>query len=314
MRNFLSIVLLLSVVLAGCGSGGSDSGSAPASPDSTVADAEATRVAAIYRYMQGLGSLMLANLTELDIGESRAGAQACTGGGSVTYSDTTTSPGADPSAAISFDDCVEAMGLINGTMDLRQFLIRLNEDGVGSFNVSWSADVVIAGYAMTFESNSGLVTRSPGGAVKVETFGGADLAMSLTAPSGASVLFSDVRIDIAYDPGTGLADFGGSNVRMRALSTSELGAKLLPTGLRAATTLATAACSIGAPVSGSFAYQRSFDQTATDVLASGTTHDGVLDLAVDPLPASYSFPGSAGQYAWSVLLESPDLTLPAEAP
>lgn len=308
-RNFF-LGALLSLLLTACGPGGVDE-SPSVGPGSSIADNEAARVGAIYRYMQGLGSLMLANLTEIDVGEARSGDQNCTDGGTVTYSDTTTSAGADPSAAISFSDCVEAVGVINGTMNLRQFLVRLNADGVGSFNVSWSADVVIDGYAMTFESNSGLVTRSSEGASKVETFGGADLAMTMTAPDGSSVLFSDVRIEVAYDPSTGLADFGGSNVRMRSLSTSELGAKLLATGLRAVTALAHAAYSIGAPVTGSLAYQRSFDQTAVDVTANGVTNSGLMELTVDALPQGYNFPGSAGQYAWSVLLESPDLTLPA---
>ena len=308
-------ILLFSLLLAACGGGGgTDSGTGSPDPRANLADAEAARAASVYRYMQGLGSLMLSNLTEVDIGERRAGSVACSGGGSAVYSDTTPTEGADPSASIQFVDCVEAIGRITGTMQVRQFLIRLNETGTGTFNVSWSANVVIDGFAMRYENSSGLTTLSPGGAVQIESFGGNDIALVLTAPNGQSVQFSDARINVAFDPSTGNANFGGSNVRSRSLSDGSLGVMLLPLDLRAPVAAGVAVRSIGAPVSGSFRYARSFGPTATDVIGSGVTNAGLLTLTIDPIGGQINFPGSAGQYAWSSLLAAPDLTLPNTAP
>lgn len=311
-----SFILLFTLLLAACGGGGtteSDTGGGT-DPRSNLADAEAARAAGVYRYMQGMGSLMLANLTEVDIGERRAGSVACSGGGSAVYTDTTPAPGADPSASIQFVDCVEAIGRLTGTMAIRQLLIRLNPEGFGTFNVSWSADVVIDGYGMRFESTSGLTTLSPGGAVAIESFGGNDLALVLTAPNGQSVQFSDARINVAFDPATGSANFGGSNVRSRALSDGTLGVMLLPSDLRAPVAAGVTVRSIGAPASGSFRYARSFGPTATDVIGTGVTNAGLLTLTIDPIGGQINFPGSAGQYAWTSILAAPDLTLPNTAP
>ena len=199
LRGGLAAILMLSVV--GCGGGGSQ-GAPPLS--STVADAEAARLATLYRYTQGLGSLMLTGLTEVDIGDSRAGTRACTAGGTVTYTDTTPNPAGDPEAMIAFDSCREATGLIQGTMQVKNLLVRLNADGSGTFNVIWSADVVIDGYSMSFESASGTVTRSATGSVQIDTFGGRDNALVLSAPDGRSLQFSDVRIVLAHSPGSGV--------------------------------------------------------------------------------------------------------------
>jgi hypothetical protein len=306
-------ILLFTLLLVACGGGGGTDNGSP-DPRSNLADAEAARSAAVYRYMQGLGSLMLANLNEVDIGERRAGSIACSGGGSAVYADTTPTEGADPSASIQFVDCVEAIGRVTGTMQVRQFLIRLNGEGTGTFNVSWSADVVIDGYAMRYENSSGLTTLSPGGAVAIESFGGNDIALVLTAPNGLSVQFSDARINVAFDPATGSANFGGSNVRSRALSDGNLGVMLLPSDLRAPVAAGVAVWSIGAPASASFSYARSFGPTATDVIGTGVTNAGLLTLTIDPIGGQINFPGSAGQYAWSSLLAAPDLTLPNTAP
>lgn len=308
----LIALAMLGLTLSACGgvSGGSDDGF----EDPTAANAEAARVAAIYRYLQGLGSVALANLAETHVGGTREGIVNCTSGGTATYADTTTSPGADPRSSITFDNCAEAIGIVSGTLTARSFLISLNESGVGSFNVSWQADVTVDGYGMRFESNTGLVTRSPGNVVRFESFGGADLSMVLTAPDGSSAQFSNVRFDLRYDPATGIVNVGGSDLQMRSLTSSDLNARLLPSDLRAPATAATAVISIGAPSTGSFVYRRSFDQTATDLEATGTTNNSVLDLVVDPLPPSFSFSGSAGQYAWSAILESTDLSLPPTHP
>ncbi len=306
-------ILLFTLLLAACGGGdGTDNGSPD--PRSNLADTEAARSAAVYRYMQGLGSLMLANLTEVDIGERRVGSVACSGGGSAVYADTTPTEGADPSASIQFVDCVEAIGRVTGTMQVRQFLIRLDGAGIGTFNVSWSANMVIDGYAMRYENSSGLTTLSPGGAVQIESFGGNDIALVLTAPNGQSVQFSDARINVAFDPATGHANFGGSNVRSRALSDGSLGVMLLPSDLRAPVAAGITVRSIGAPVSGSFSYARSFGPTATDVIGTGVTNAGLLTLTINPIGGQINFPGSAGQYAWASLLAVPDLTLPNTAP
>lgn len=306
-------ILLFTLLLVACGGGGGTDNGSP-DPRSNLADAEAARSAAVYRYMQGLGSLMLANLNEVDVGERRAGSIACSGGGSAVYADTTPTEGADPSASIQFVDCAEAIGRVTGTMQVRQFLIRLNDTGTGTFNVSWSADVVIDGYAMRYENSAGLTTLSPGGAVAIESFGGNDIALVLTAPNGQSVQFSDARINVAFDPATGSANFGGSNVRSRALSDGTLGVMLLPSDLRAPVAAGVAVRSIGVPTSGSFSYARSFGPTATDVIGTGVTNAGLLTLTIDPIGGQINFPGSAGQYVWSSLLAAPDLTLPNTAP
>lgn len=304
---------LLSALLVACGGGAADEADkAPADP--TVANAEAARIAAIYRYMQGLASIALSNLSEPHVGGTRNGTVSCSGGGSATYADTTPSPGADPRSSVSFDACVEPVGLVDGTLTLRSFLNGLNAQGVGTFNVEWQADVTVDGYGMRFESNTGLTTVSADGSVRIETFGGADPAMTLTAPNGSSVQFLNVRLDVQYDPATGIANFGGSDVHMRSLSDADRNARLMPSDLRAPATPGAAVISVGVPSTGSFVYRRSFDQTATDLAATGTTSSSVLNLTVDALPASYSFSGSAGQYAWTTIVESPDLSLPATAP
>lgn len=310
-RGGLVAILMLSVV--GCGGG---SGSDDASPlSSTVADAEAARLATLYRYTQGLGSLMLTGLTEVDIGTTRAGSRACSSGGTVTYTDTTPNPAGDPEAMISFDSCREAIGLIQGTMQVENLLIRLNADGSGTFNVVWSADVVIDGYTMSFESATGYVIRSATGSVQIETFGGKDNALRISAPDGRSVQFSDVRIELAHNPASGAVDFGGSDVQMRSPATADLNA-LLRTGNLSAPVISSASgvASIGIPQNGSLTYRRSFDATATDLAGSGTTSGGLLNLTIDSLPAKYGFPGSAGQYVWSSILANPAFSLPNAAP
>lgn len=303
---------LLALMLGACGGG--SGGSDDRFQDPTVANAEAARVAAIYRYLQGLGSIALANLSEPHVGGTREGVVNCTSGGTATYADTTPSPGADQRSSVTFNNCVEAVGIVSGTLTSRSLLISLNESGVGTFNVSWQADLTVDGYGMTFESNTGFVTRSPGNVVRFESFGGADIAMTLTAPDGSSAQFSNVRFDLRYDPATGITNVGGSDLQMRSLTDADLNTRFLPSDLCASTTAATAVASIGAPASGGFLYRRSFDPTATDLEATGTTSSGVLDLVVEALPPSFSFSGSAGQYAWTVILEDPDLSFPAMAP
>lgn len=308
---------LLSMVIAGCSGGegddggGSDPGPAPA--PSTAAEVEARRIGAIYRYMQGLGGLMLANLSEVDVGETRAGSQPCSGGGSVSYTDTSTSATADPSAAITFNNCVEEIGVVSGTMHVRNFLLRLDADGSGDFNVSWSVDVVVDGYAMRFENSSGRTTRFSDGSVRIESFGGSDLSNVMTAPNGQSVQFSDVRMDVQYAPSTGVSNLGGSNVRMRHVSEGNRTANLLPSDLRADTVEATGFFTIAAPNTGTVSYQRSFDPTGTDVRGNGVTRNGLLDLTIEPI-TNPSFSGSAGQYAWANLIANPELSLPATPP
>lgn len=58
MRYVLLAVMLFSAVVTGCNESGTDSASTPV-VSSNVADGEAARAAAIYRYVRGLGSLML---------------------------------------------------------------------------------------------------------------------------------------------------------------------------------------------------------------------------------------------------------------
>lgn len=310
-------VAVLSLAISACGGGdsadGAGSGAGPAPAPSTAAEAEARRIGAIYRYMQGLGGLMLANLSEVDVGQTRAGSQPCSGGGSVSYTDTSTSETADPSAAITFNNCREAIGLVTGTMNVRNFLLRLNGDGSGNFNVSWSVDVVVDGYAMRFENSSGRTTRFSDGSVRIESFGGSDLSNVMTATSGQSVQFSDVRMDVQYDPSTGLSNLGGSNVRMRHVSEGNRTATLLPSDLRADTVEATGFYTIAAPNTGTVSYQRSFDPTGTDVRGNGVTSNGLLDLTIEPI-TNPSFSGSAGQYAWTDLIANPELSLPGTPP
>lgn len=303
-------ILLLSA--AGCGGGGSDE-APPLS--STVADAEAARLATLYRYTQGLGSLMLTGLTEVDIGSSRAGSRACASGGTVTYTDTTPNPAGDPEAMIAFDNCREAIGLLQGTMQVKNLLVRLNADGSGTFNVSWSADVIVDGYSMSFESASGFVTRSATGAVQIDTFGGQDNALRISAPDGRSVQFSDVRIVLAHNPGSGVVDFGGTDVQMRSPTTADLNALLRTGNLSApASSGSSGVASIGLPQTGSLTYRRSFDETGADLSGSGTTSGGLLNLTIDSLPEKYQFPGSAGQYVWTNILANPGFSLPDAAP
>lgn len=307
--------MLVSLAISACGGGedGAGSGASPAPASSTAAEVEARRIGAIYRYMQGLGGLMLANLSEVDVGQTRAGSQPCSRGGTVSYTDTSTSATADPSAAITFDNCREAIGLVTGTMNVRNFLLRLNGDGSGNFNVSWSVDVVVDGYAMRFENSSGRTTRFSDGSLRIESFGGSDLSNVMTAPSGQSVQFSDVRMDVQYDPSTGLSNLGGSNVRMRHVSAGNRTATLLPSDLRANTTAATGFFTIAAPNTGTVSYQRSFDPTGTDVRGNGVTNTSLLDLTIEPI-TNPSFSGSAGQFAWIDLIANPELSLPGTPP
>lgn len=309
---FASCLLFLT---AACGGGSGGSGSTEAPPSSVVADAEAGRIAVLYRYTQGLGTLMLSHLTEVGVGSRRSGTRPCSAGGSVTYADTTPNPSGDPQSLISFNDCQETIGQIRGTLQVKHLLVRLNPDGSGSFNVSWTAAVSIDGYEMAFESASGFVTRTSSGAVQIETFGGRDNALRLTSPDGRSVQFSDARIRIDHDPSSGRANFGGTDVQMRSPSTADLNAVLLVDSLTtSAVTASSGLISLGTPQSGSFTYRRSFDATATDLTGTGTTSGGLLGLTIESLPQKYGFPGSAGQYAWSALLLDPEFSLPAGAP
>ena len=301
---------VMALCLAACGGGSESDG-----PSSAVADAEAARIGTLYRYAQSLGSVMLTGLTEVGVGNRRAGTRSCTFGGSVTYTDTTPNPAADPQATISFSGCQEAIGTIQGSMQVKNLLVRLNEEGAGTFNVAWSANLTVDGYSMSFESVSGTVIRSATGSVQIETYGAKDNALQLTAPDGRSVQFSDARIAVSHDPATGAANFGGSDVQMRSVSTADLNALLRTASLSApATAGASGVVSIGLPQSGSLNYRRSFDETATDLVGAGTTSGGLLNLTIDSLPAKYGFPGSAGQYVWSSLLANPGFSLPSAAP
>ena len=311
-RGILAAIVLFTTVA--CGGGGSESDDSTP-PSSLVADAEAGRIATLYRYTQGLGSLMLSTLTQVDIGESRAGTRACGSGGTVTYTDSTPNPAGDPEALITFDSCREAGGTIHGTLQVKNLIVRLNPDGSGTFNVIWSTNVIIDGYSMTFESASGFVTRSATGSVQVETFGGKDNALRLSAPDGRSVQFSDVRIALAYDPASGVVNFAGSDVQMRSVATSDLNALLRTDGLSApAGSSVSGVVSVGLPQSGSLSYRRSFDATGTDLAGAGTMVGGLLNLTIDSLPAKYHFPGSAGQYIWSSIMANPDFSLPTSSP
>lgn len=309
VRGVLPAVVLFTAAACGGGSGSDDS------PSSLVADAEAGRIATLYRYSQGLGSLMLSTLTQVDIGESRAGTRACGLGGTVTYTDTTPNPAGDPVALVTFDNCREAAGIIHGTLQVKNQIVRLNPDGSGTFNVIWSTNVTIDGYTLTFESASGYVIRSATGSVQIETFGGKDNALRLAAPDGRSVQFSNVRIVLAYDPASGVANFGGSDVQMRSVATSDLNAVLRTDSLSAPASNGTSGVvSIGLPQTGSLSYRRSFDATATDLAGNGSMVGGLLNLTIDSLPAKYGFPGSAGQYVWSSILANPEFSLPNASP
>ncbi len=315
MRTFM--VLLLSVatlVLGACGGGSDGQNSQGPKPSSTVADAEAARIAALYRYARVLGSIALANLTEVDIGERRAGTTACTGGGSVEYTDTTPTAGAAPEALIAFDRCVEDVGVIDGFVDVRQSLIRLQPDGFGDFNFSWNADLSVDGYDLSFVSVTGRTFLLPDGSLRVETRNGADNEAVLTAPNGQFVYLDDAKLNIGYDPSNGRVNFGTSVFRMVDPLDSNRGASVTFGDFLAPVTEAVSVFSIGTPISGGLTYVRSFDPTATDLEGRGATQNGLLDLTIDALPPSRSFAGDAGQYAWALILGSPLLTLPAGEP
>lgn len=313
MRTRFLVVVLLAQMLAACSGGSDNQGSGP-NPDSTVADGEAARVAAIYRYMQGMGSLMISNLTEVDIGETRAGITACSGGGSVTYTDTTSTADGDPTALIAFDDCVEAIGLVDGFIEVRQFLVRLQPSGFGDFNVGFNTDVTIDGYGMSFESVTGRTFLLPDGSIQIEVRNGADNAAVLTAPDGVFAYLDDAKINLLYSPSSDSVDFGASVIRIVDPQDSNLGARAIFGDFVAPVRDGSGLLSVGIPQSGGFTYDRSFDPTSTDLEGRGTTQNGLLDLTLDPLPPSRDFSGDAGQYSWQLILESPLLSLPAGEP
>lgn len=261
-----------------------------------------------------MGSVGLANLTEVDIGEKRAGTTACTGGGSVSYTDTTPAGATNPEALIAFAGCVEDVGVIDGFMEVRQFLIRLEPSGYGDFNVSWSADLSVDGYDFSFVSVAGRTFLLPDGSVRIETRNGADNDAVMTAPGGQFVYLDDAKINVVYSRNTGRVNFGTSVFRMVDPLDSNLGASVTFGDFLAPVAEAVGVFSIGTPISGGLTYVRSFDPTATDLEGRGATQNGLLDLTLDPLPASRDFDRDAGQYAWSLILDAPLLSLPAGEP
>lgn len=283
----------------------------------TVADEEAGRIGAVYRYTQGLAALMIPNLSVPNIGYLRAGppnswvSYPCPGGGSVAYlnDQPSTNPVAPPKSKISWSNCSEAIGTINGSMAAA----RGNATGAGGYNISWNANVTIDGYTHRFKSASSTVDPNAEGGKTLYSFGGADTEMVFATPSGELVMFTDAHIRLRHNPSTATLNLAGTDVRMRHVDSSDRLAKILANQLSVPAASGFSAYEVGAPTDGSFNYVRSFDATNIDVTGTGTAGTS-LSLTLNSLQPQYTFPGDSGIYSWSTIINSPNLTLPATAP
>lgn len=284
----------------------------------TVADQDAGRIGAIYRYTQGLAALMVPNLSVPNIGALRGGPfytnttqYNCPAGGTVTYRNDqpSTNPVAPPKSKITWANCHEAIGVINGTMSAA----RGNATSGGGYNISWTANVTIDGYTHRFKSSASTVDVNPDGTTSLYSFGGADTELVFSTPTSETVMFTDVFIHLRHDASAATLDLDGTDVRMRSVETSERRAALVSAYLSVPAASGFSAFDVGTPTIGSFGYVRSFDATAVDVIGSGAVSAN-LSLTLDPLPSPHTFGGDSGVYGWSGLIASPILALPASAP
>lgn len=284
----------------------------------TVADEEAGRIGAVYRYTQGLAALMLPNLSVPNIGVLRGGpgyndavTYQCPSGGSVTYRNDqpSSNPVSPPKSKITWSNCHEAIGVIDGTMSAA----RGNATASGGYNISWTANVTIDGYTHRFKSASSTVDPNPEGGKTLYSFGGADTEMVFATPSGELVMFTDAHIRLRHNPSTATLNLAGTDVRMRHVDSSDRLAKILANQLSVPAASGFSAYEVGAPTDSSFNYVRSFDATNIDVTGTGTAGTS-LSLTLNSLQPQYTFPGDSGIYSWSTIINSPNLTLPATAP
>ena len=289
-------------LLSGC-SGSGDEGASGPTVVPNLAQNEARRSAAIYSSWQQIMSVLLVTLRSPDEWRDNDGAVlGCSGGGTVSVTFFPGSDTTDERVTYTYQNCVEAIGEIDGTFDGQ--LRDDQRDSQGFWRPSWDAELTIAGTRFQLDGGDTIVTtNSVSGDYAVDAR--ITPFSSLTAPTGESFGIANsaqtntltFSLDVSESSGQfteASLDFNSASdpdMRMTALS---------PTPVPV--TNGVGVLSLGVPSGGEFIYRRSITPDQPDIVADLANNDGLVDFEVRP---AGSFASDAGQFTWGSLLADP---------
>lgn len=298
--RLITAVLVLGI-LTGC-SGNDGDGSSANGPTAVanLAENEARRSAAIYSTWQQIMSVLLVTLRSPDDWRQNDGAVlGCSGGGTVSVTFFPGTSTIDDRVTYTYEDCIEAVGEIDGTFDGQ---LRDDErDTQGFWRPSWDAELTIAGTRFQLDGGD---TRVDTNAVSGDYTVNARITpfSSLTAPTGESFSIANgagtntltFNLDVSRAEGQfteASLDYnspGNPEMRMRAIA---------PTPVSVVD--GVGAISLGVPLSGELLFRRSVTPDEPDITADLSNMDGLVSVEVR---AAGSFASDAAQFTWDELL------------
>ncbi|MBV61587.1 MAG: hypothetical protein CMH65_09825 [Nevskiales bacterium] len=301
--RLITAVLVLGI-LTGC-SGSDEDGSSANGPTvvANLAENEARRSAAIYSTWQQIMSVLLVTLRSPDDWSQNDGAVlGCTGGGTVSVTFFPGTSTIDDRVTYTYEDCIEAIGEIDGTFDGQ---LRDDErDTRGFWRPSWDAELVIAGTRFQLDGGDTRVdTNSVSGDYAIDAR--ITPFSSLTAPTGESFGLATgantntltFSLDVSASEGQfteaslDFASASGPDMRMNAVGSTPV-----------SVSDGVGAISLGVPTSGEFIFRRSITPDQPDIVADAANNSGLVDFEVR---AAGSFASDAEQFTWDELLANP---------
>lgn len=299
-RSALAVlpVLTLGAMLAGCS--GDDSGSSNGSLD---VDYEARSLAGPALYFDQVLPVLMGVLYHADLVNTIGDAPiACSMGGSFQaslVSETTNRP----SFAVSYDQCVEAVGIIDGSLSFTRQLNGVIDNIGASPCGGLSGPLSINGNRYELDITTCQTTRMANGDLFLVARGGIDSHQVLIdggtgiVALNAELLWRENAQELVVSP---------SRVTFRDILSRDRNVQLDVSSLRSPGIRTPAAISVDAPTSGALTYARSIDGTRHDVIGQGSIIGGLLNLSLETFDSTdQTLAGTAGQFVWDELLEGP---------
>ncbi|WP_029889838.1 hypothetical protein [Polycyclovorans algicola] len=291
-------VLTLGALLAGCS--GDDSGSSNGSLD---VDYEARSLAGPALYFGEVLPVLMGVLYHADLVNTIGDAPiACSLGGSfraLLVSETTNRP----SFSVSFNQCIEAVGVIDGSLSFTRQLNGVTDNIGASPCGGLSGPLSINGNRYELDITTCQTTRMANGDLFLVARGGIDSHQVLIDGNSGIValntelLWRESAQELVVSP---------SRVTFRDILSRDRNVQLDVSSLRSPGSRTPAAISVDAPTSGALTYARSIDGSQNDVIGQGNIVSGLLNLSLETFDSpDQTLAGTAGQYVWDELLEEP---------
>lgn len=293
-------VLTLATLMAGCS--GSDSGGDGGNGSLDV-DYEARALAGPALYFDQVLPVLMGILYNADlvntIGDEPI---ACSMGGSfqaTLVSETTNRP----SFAVSYDQCIEAVGVIDGSLAFTRQLNGVTDNIGASACGGLSGPLTINGNQFSLDITTCQTTRMANGDLFLVARGGIDSHQVQIDGSSAVV---DLNTELLWRESAQELVVNPSRVTYRDILSRDRNVRLDVSSLRSTGVRTAAAISVDAPTAGTVTYARSIDGSRHDVIGQGAVESGLLNLTLEMFSSpDLTLAGTAGQFVWEELLGDP---------